>query len=212
MVPSSRQQIATVLRDTQPGVEFEFPYAASFTPEQLAAAKKLFPLADLAWAAVLVPIVERPEGLQVMLTLRASHLKNHAGQVSFPGGRVESHDRGPWEAALRETYEEIGLEPRFIQRAGFLRDHVVITGFRVTPAVAFVDPAFTLKLDKTEVEDVFEVPLDFILDPDNHLPRDRQLAGQTIITYDIEYAGRQIWGATANMLLTLYRMLRETTP
>ncbi len=88
----------------------------------------------------------------------------------------------------------------------------MITGFRVTPAVAFVDPAFTLKLDKTEVEDVFEVPLDFILDPDNHLPRDRQLAGQTIITYDIEYAGRQIWGATANMLLTLYRMLRESTP
>ena len=170
---------------------------------------KLFPLADLAWAAVLVPIVERPEGLQVMLTLRASHLKNHAGQVSFPGGRVESHDAGPWEAALREAYEEIGLEPRFIQRAGLPAGPHRDLRLPRDPGVAFVDPAFTLSLDTTEVEDVFEVPLDFILDPDNHLRVTANWPARRSSRTTSSTAGRQIWGATANMLITLYRMLRE---
>ena len=205
-----RQRIATLLRDTAPGDHMDVPYAASFTPDQLAAARKLFPPEMMARAAVLVPLVERPEGLQVMLTLRASHLKNHAGQVSFPGGRMESHDEGPWEAALRETHEEIGLEPQFIERAGYLPDHMVISGFRVTPVVAFVERGFSLRLDTTEVEDVFEVPLDFILDPANHHPRDRQFAGLTVITYDILYGGHQIWGATASMLISLSKMLRES--
>jgi 8-oxo-dGTP pyrophosphatase MutT (NUDIX family) len=203
-----RARIERLLRDTVPGRDPEFPYAAQFTPEQQDLLRKLFP-AEPARAAVLVPLVERPTGLQVLLTQRASHLKNHPGQVSFPGGRIESVDAGPWEAALRETQEEIGLEPRFVTRAGYLRDHLVISGFRVTPAVGFVQPGFDLHLDETEVENVFEVPLEFVLDVRNHLPRDRSIAGHTVITHEIQYEGRQIWGATASMLITFARQLGE---
>ena len=203
-----RTRIERLLRDTVPGRDPEFPYAAQFTPEQIELMRKLFP-AEPARAAVLVPLVERPTGLQVLLTQRASHLKNHPGQISFPGGRIEAVDAGPWEAALRETQEEIGLEPRFITRAGYLQDHLVISGFRVTPAVGFVQPGFNLQLDETEVENVFEVPLEFVLDVRNHRPRDRSIAGHTVITHEIPYEGRQIWGATASMLITFARLLRE---
>jgi 8-oxo-dGTP pyrophosphatase MutT (NUDIX family) len=203
-----RTRIENLLRDTVPGRDPEFPYAAQFTPEQIERLRKMFP-AEPARAAVLVPLVERPAGLRVLLTQRASHLKNHPGQISFPGGRIELADAGPWEAALRETQEEIGLEPRFITRAGYLQDHLVITGFRVTPAVGFVQPGFDLRLDETEVENVFEVPLEFVLDVRNHLPRDRSIAGHTVITHEIPYEGRQIWGATASMLITFARLLRE---
>jgi 8-oxo-dGTP pyrophosphatase MutT (NUDIX family) len=165
---------------------------------------------NLTRAAVLVPIVDRPEGLTVLLTLRASHLKHHAGQISFPGGRIEPHDVSPWEAALRETEEEIGLPREFVQLVGYLPDHMVITGYHVTPAVAFIRPGFELRLDTTEVEDVFEVPLAFILDPVNHLPQDRHYQGITVITYEIPYQGRRIWGATAHMLMSLYRLLEES--
>jgi 8-oxo-dGTP pyrophosphatase MutT (NUDIX family) len=201
-----RTRIESLLRDTVPGRDPEFPYAAQFTPEQIELMRKMFP-AEPARAAVLVPLVERPAGLQVLLTQRASHLKNHPGQISFPGGRIESADAGPWEAALRETQEEIGLEPQFVTRAGYLQDHLVISGFRVTPAVGFVQPGFNLQLDQTEVENVFEVPLEFVLDVRNHLPRDRRIAGHTIITHEIPYEGRQIWGATASMLITFARLL-----
>ena len=203
-----RTRIESLLRDTVPGRDPEFPYAAQFTPEQIELMRKMFP-AEPARAAVLVPLVERPAGLQVLLTQRASHLKNHPGQISFPGGRIESADAGPWEAALRETQEEIGLEPQFVTRAGYLQDHLVISGFRVTPAVGFVQPGFRLRLDETEVENVFEVPLEFVLDQRNHLPRDRSIAGHTIVTHEIPYEGRQIWGATASMLITFARLLRE---
>ena len=205
---SLRTRIESLLRDTVPGRDPEFPYAAQFTPEQIDLLRKMFP-AEPARAAVLVPLVERPTGLQVLLTQRASHLKNHPGQISFPGGRIELADAGPWEAALRETREEIGLDPQFITRAGYLQDHLVISGFRVTPAVAFVRPGFNLQLDETEVENVFEVPLEFVLDVRNHLPRDRSIAGHTVVTHEIPYEGRQIWGATASMLITFARLLRE---
>ncbi|HET9694104.1 MAG TPA: CoA pyrophosphatase, partial [Steroidobacteraceae bacterium] len=200
-------RIVRLLHGTVPGGEPEFPYAASFSAEQIAAMRQFLP-ERLARAAVLVPLVERPDGLNVLLTLRASHLKNHAGQVSFPGGRIEDSDADPWDAALREAREEIGLEARHVSLAGYLRDHIVISGFRVTPVVAFVAPGFTLQLDTTEVEDAFEVPLEFALDPANHVPRERHFAGYTIVTYDIRYHDRQIWGATASMLLTLARLLR----
>ncbi len=203
-----RTRIESLLRDTVPGRDPEFPYAAQFTPEQIELLRKMFP-AEPARAAVLVPLVERPAGLQVLLTQRASNLKNHPGQISFPGGRIESADAGPWEAALRETQEEIGLEPQFVTRAGYLQDHLVISGFRVTPAVGFVHAGFRLRLDETEVENVFEVPLEFVLDQRNHLPRDRSIAGHTIVTHEIPYEGRQIWGATASMLITFARLLRE---
>ena len=206
-----RARIEALLRDTVPGRDPEFPYAAQFSSDQIELLRKLLP-EHPARAAVLVPLVERPAGLHVLLTQRASHLKHHAGQISFPGGRIEPADAGPWEAALREAQEEIGLEPGYVTRAGYLQDHLVISGFRVTPAVAFVRPGFDLRLDRTEVEDVFEVPLEFVLDPRNHLPRDRSVAGHTIVTHEIPYAGRHIWGATASMLITFARLLQGAAP
>lgn len=206
-----RTRIARLLQDTQPDSELVYPEIARYTPEQIAALRKFVP-ERLARAAVLVPLVERPEGLNVLLTLRASHLKNHAGQISFPGGRIEPHDAGPWEAALREASEEIGLGAEYVSRAGYLPDHVVITGFRVTPVVGFVRPGFTLQLDTTEVEDVFEVPLDFVVDPAHHAARERHVGGVSFQTWEIPYGERRIWGATANMLLTLSRMVRGEQP
>jgi len=159
-------------------------------------------------AAVLVPLVERPQGMTVLLTQRAETLKDHAGQISFPGGRIEPDDQDAWHAALRETYEEIGLADNFVEFAGYLPDHQVITGFRVTPVVGFVNPDYQLRIARNEVHDVFEVPLDFILDAANHRPRQRRLGDLTFEVHDIPYGERNIWGATAGMLMTLRRMLQ----
>lgn len=202
-----RDRIASRLRDSEPGRDPEFPYASQFSDEQRARLRALFP-ANPSRAAVLVPLVERPAGLHVLLTQRASHLTHHAGQISFPGGRIESHDADAWAAALRETREEIGLDPGFVERAGYLRDHLVISGFRVTPVVGFVRAGFDLRLDRTEVEDAFEVPLEFVLDPRNHLPRARAFAGVDVLTHEIPYQGRHIWGATASMLISFGRLLQ----
>jgi 8-oxo-dGTP pyrophosphatase MutT (NUDIX family) len=160
-------------------------------------------------AAVLVPLVERESGLTVLLTQRAETLKDHAGQISFPGGRIEPDDKDAWHAALRETFEEIGLLPDFVEFAGYLPDHHVITGFRVTPVVGFVNPEYQLRIAEAEVHDVFEVPLDFILDAANHRSRQRKLGDLTIEVHDIPYDGRNIWGATAGILMTLRRMLQS---
>lgn len=161
-------------------------------------------------AAVLVPLVERP-ALTVLLTQRATQLRNHAGQIAFPGGRIEDTDGSPQAAALREAHEEIGLEPQFIHVVGYLPDHVVMSGFRVTPVVAFVSPGFVLKLDASEVEDAFEVPLDYVFDPANHRLRLRRsgFTGEEVQFKDIPFGERNIWGATAGMLLTLYRLCTE---
>jgi 8-oxo-dGTP pyrophosphatase MutT (NUDIX family) len=203
-----REHVEQRLRGSAPGGDPLDAWIAGLTPEQTAELRQLLPL-QLKRAAVMVPLVERPEGLTVLLTQRASHLKNHPGQISFPGGRMEPDDAGPWEAALRETREEIGLAPDFASLAGYLHDHVVLTGYQITPAVAFVRPGFTLQLDRTEVDDVFEVPLEFVLDASHHVPRTRQFAGREFLTHDILYGERHIWGATAGMLLSLYRLLRE---
>jgi 8-oxo-dGTP pyrophosphatase MutT (NUDIX family) len=143
----------------------------------------------------------------VLLTQRAETLKDHAGQISFPGGRIEPEDQDAWHAALRESYEEIGLLPNFVEFAGYLPDHQVITGFRVTPVVGFVNPEYQLRIAAAEVHDVFEVPLDFILDAANHKSRRRMLGDLAIEVHDIPYGERNIWGATAGMLMTLRRML-----
>jgi 8-oxo-dGTP pyrophosphatase MutT (NUDIX family) len=158
-------------------------------------------------AAVLVPLVEREKGWTVLLTQRAVTLKDHAGQISFPGGRIEPEDADAWHAALREAHEEIGLSAGFVEFAGYLPDHWVVTGFRVTPAVGFVNPAFELKIATAEVHDVFEVPLEFILDAANHKPRQFKMGQVTVEVFDIPYGSRNIWGATAGMLLTLRRLL-----
>lgn len=160
-------------------------------------------------AAVLVPLVERADGWTVLLTQRAATLKDHAGQISFPGGRIEPGDADAWHAALREAHEEIGLAQSRVEFAGYLPDHWVGTGFRVTPAVGFVQPSFELKIAAAEVHDVFEVPLRHILDAANHKARRMTMGELTVELFDIPYGGRIIWGATAGMLMTFRRMLRE---
>lgn len=177
------------------------------TPERRAQLRRFYP-ADPVHAAVLMPLVERPHGLNVLLTQRANHLKNHAGQISFPGGRIEPGDADVVAAALRESAEEIGLEGRFVSIAGLLPDHLIITGFRVTPVVGFVAPGFQLRLDPTEVDEAFEVPLAALFDPRNHVKRIRRFEDQEIELTDLPCEGRNIWGATAGMLLSLYRLLR----
>jgi 8-oxo-dGTP pyrophosphatase MutT (NUDIX family) len=158
-------------------------------------------------AAVLIPLIEG-ERLTVLLTQRASELRTHGGQVSFPGGRIEAYDATPQAAALREAREEIGLDERFVSIAGYLADHVVITGFRITPVVGFVRPGFELSLDRSEVQRTFEVPVDYIFDARNFRRQPRRLmrSGEPVEFCDIPFGEHVIWGATAGMLLTLYRV------
>ena len=182
-------------------------WLADATPELMQRVRAAMPAIRVP-AAVLVPLVERDSGLTVLLTQRAATLKDHAGQISFPGGRIEPDDRDAWHAALRESHEEIGLSENFVEFAGYMPDHMVGTGFRVTPVVGFVNPAYELKIATAEVHDVFEVPLKFILDEANHKTCQRELGGETVQVYDIPYGSRNIWGATAGMLLTLRRMLQ----
>ncbi|MCI0432417.1 MAG: CoA pyrophosphatase [Gemmatimonadetes bacterium] len=158
-------------------------------------------------AAVLVPLVDRPDGLTVLFTQRSAQLTNHPGQVSFPGGRIEAADAGAWEAALREADEEIGLPHDRIHRVGYLQDHLVISGFVVTPVVAYVTPGFELRLDRTEVDDAFEAPLAFLLDRRNHLESTRRLGGRSFTTWEIPWQGHRIWGATAGMLVSFAELL-----
>ncbi len=203
-----RDRIERQLRGTSPGGDPLASLATSLSSVQIAELRRHLP-DPLTPAAVLVPLVDHPAGLTVLLTQRAAHLKDHPGQISFPGGRLEASDAGPWQAALREAEEEIGLPPQHASLIGYLNDHLVISGFRITPVVAFVRPGFELALDRTEVDDAFEVPLEFVLDPVNRVAQERVYAGQSFRTYDIPYQGRHIWGATAAMLLSLADRLRE---
>lgn len=152
-------------------------------------------------SAVLVGLVERDAGLSVLLTQRAAHLSAHAGQVSFPGGRLESEDAGPVAAALREASEEIGLEPALVEVVGQLDSFLTVTGFLVTPVVAFVDAAFEARPDDTEVEAVFEVPLSFLLDEGNVATVYHERMGARFRVYEFRYQSRYIWGATASILI-----------
>jgi 8-oxo-dGTP pyrophosphatase MutT (NUDIX family) len=158
-------------------------------------------------AAVLIPLIDRGDDLSVLLTLRADDLRQHAGQISFPGGRLESEDADAVAAALRETEEEIGLRREFIEVIGRLPDHVVISGFRVTPVVGLVRPGFELVLDPTEVAGTFEVPLRHLLDPSTHARRWRRIGEVDVETLDLPWGSFNIWGATAGMLLTLREVL-----
>jgi 8-oxo-dGTP pyrophosphatase MutT (NUDIX family) len=159
-------------------------------------------------AAVLVPLVNRPEGLQVLLTQRSADLPDHPGQISFPGGRVEPDDASSDAAALREAREEVGLPADRVAVLGHLSEYETVTGYRVTPVVGWVEPPFALTPDPVEVADIFEVPLAFVLDPANQQRHFRMLGALRRDFWAIPYGDRYIWGATAAMLLILDRTLR----
>jgi 8-oxo-dGTP pyrophosphatase MutT (NUDIX family) len=158
-------------------------------------------------AAVLVPLVEREDGWFVVLTLRSADLADHAGQISLPGGRIEPEDEDARAAALREAEEEIGLGRDYVETAGRLDTWLTGTGFEVTPIVGMVRPPPPYKPDPVEVAEVFEVPLDFILDKRNHQWRWRELQGQKRYFWAIPYLNRNIWGVTAGMLVNLSEAL-----
>jgi 8-oxo-dGTP pyrophosphatase MutT (NUDIX family) len=167
-----------------------------------------FPVQSLTRAAVLVPIVDRPNGLTILLTQRTAHLTDHAGQISFPGGRMEPDDPHPTAAALRETAEEVGLSADRIDILGRLDTYVTVTGYEIIPIVGLVRPPFILTPDPFEVAEVFEVPLAFIVDPANHQKHSSNLRGQTRHFFVLPYQNRYIWGATAGMLVNLAGLLR----
>lgn len=158
-------------------------------------------------AAVLVPLVDREGGMTVLLTERNAHLADHAGQVSFPGGRIEAGDATPEAAALREAFEEVGLPHARVEPIGHLDDYETRTGFLVHPIVGIVTPPFPVKPDPSEVALVFEVPLAFILDRRNHRRESRLFKGRERLFYVLPYDAHYIWGATASMLVNLCDVL-----
>ena len=160
-------------------------------------------------AAVLLALIEHPEGLNVLFTERAADLKHHAGQISFPGGRVEPDGETAIAAALREAHEEIGLRPEDVGIAGSLDVHVTGTGFSVTPVVGFVAGPFTPRPDPAEVSEVFEVPLSHFLAPDAVRHTYRERLGTRVKSFEFHYENRIIWGATAAIMVTFRRLILE---
>lgn len=158
-------------------------------------------------AAVLVPLLATPQGLEVLFTRRTDNLRNHAGQVSFPGGAAETHDADATATALREAEEEIGLSPAAIDVLGFLGPHVTISGFCVSPVVGYVARPPTLTADSGEVAEIFSVPLDYLMQREHYECRQGEFRGQPVRYYVLRYGQQTIWGATAAMLVDLYERL-----
>lgn len=163
--------------------------------------------ADARAASVLMPLVDRAEGISVLLTQRTDHLPDHAGQISFPGGSRETHDADDIETALRETEEEVGIDRAYVDVIGKLDLYQTGTGFDVTPVVGVVSSEFTLKIDEREVAEAFEVPLAFVLDPANRETHTREFRGNKFTYFAITHDGHYIWGATAAMLVNLSNTL-----
>jgi 8-oxo-dGTP pyrophosphatase MutT (NUDIX family) len=191
-----RESIAEKLRRPPPAPSVEDRHLVTLAPE-----------ARITAAAVLVPLVSRAEGVQVLLTQRTAHLDDHAGQICFPGGRAEPADASREETALRETEEEIGLSRSSIVALGRLPDHEMPTGFRITPVVGWIEPPFSLTLDPFEVAGAFEVPLAHFLDARNFQRRAYDFRGRHRHYLAVPFEGRYIWGATAGMLYSLCRIL-----
>jgi len=158
-------------------------------------------------AAVLVPLVRNDAGLHLLLTQRTDHLHDHAGQISFPGGRQEEDDADSIATALREAQEEIGLHADFVEHVGLLPDYFTVTGYRVTPVVAIVDANASYEPDPFEVADIFQVPLHFLMNPANHQLREWESPSGRRQFYAMPYEERFIWGATAGMIRNLYHYL-----
>jgi 8-oxo-dGTP pyrophosphatase MutT (NUDIX family) len=157
-------------------------------------------------AAVLIPVVHHPQPT-VLLTQRAAHLNDHAGQIAFPGGKIDATDASPLDAALREAEEEIGLGREFIEPLGYLDLYATGFGFRILPTVARVKPGFKLQINQAEVDDAFEVPLAFLMDPANHQVHSKDFRGMERSYYAMPFAERYIWGATAGILRVLYERI-----
>jgi len=157
-------------------------------------------------AAVLIPVVGHAEPT-VLLTQRAAHLNDHAGQISFPGGKIDATDASPLDAALREAEEEIGLTREFIDPIGYLDLYATGFGFRILPTLARVKPGFKLRINEAEVDDAFEVPLAFLMNPANHQLHSKEFRGMERSYYAMPFAERYIWGATAGILRVLYERI-----
>jgi 8-oxo-dGTP pyrophosphatase MutT (NUDIX family) len=164
---------------------------------------------NLSPAAVLIGLIARPEGFQVLLTRRTEGLRHHGGQISFPGGRIEAEDSDPVAAALREAHEEVGLAPALTMPLGFLDPFVTITGFRVFPVVAQISIDYVPRLDPGEVAEAFEVPLDFLLDPANERRTEVEYLGRKRPLVEFDYRNYRIWGATAAMLVNFRERLER---
>lgn len=170
------------------------------------ALRALSEIKPVRYAAVLVPVINRREP-SVLLTLRTDNLSTHAGQVAFPGGRIDDTDATPAETAMREAEEEIALDRRFVSVVGFSDIYLSGTGFRIVPVVARVEPGFELKPNPAEVADVFEVPLQFLMGPENHHRHSREWRGMMRSYYAMPFGDRYIWGVTAGILRVLYERL-----
>jgi 8-oxo-dGTP pyrophosphatase MutT (NUDIX family) len=157
-------------------------------------------------AAVLIPVVDRPEPT-VLLTQRSPHLNSHAGQIAFPGGKIDATDASPVDAALREAEEEVGLSREFVEPVGYLDLYGTAFGFRILPTVARVRPGFSLTINHSEVDDAFEVPLSFLMNPANHQVHSKEFRGMERFYYAMPFAERYIWGATAGILRVLYERI-----
>jgi 8-oxo-dGTP pyrophosphatase MutT (NUDIX family) len=157
-------------------------------------------------AAVLIAVVDHPEPT-VLLTQRSAHLHDHAGQISFPGGKIDATDRSPLDAALREAWEEVGLERAFIDPIGYLDVYATSFGFRILPTLARVKPGFELRINPAEVDEAFEVPLAFLMNPENHQLQSKEFRGMARSFYAMPFAERYIWGATAGILRILYERI-----
>lgn len=189
----------------------EDPRQAVMPPESRHWPAKFLQLAsgDLKAAGVLIPIIDRPEGLTVLLTQRSSELRLHAGQVSFPGGRMEGADENILATALREAHEEVGIHPDTVEVAGYLDPAPTVTGYAVTPVIGLVAQSVSIVIDPGEVEAAFEVPLAFLLDKGNQRDSVRVFEGVELQIVEFNYAERRIWGATASMLIQLRKKLLD---
>lgn len=215
-VPPSREELIARLSHRQPGRR---GFGGTSDPNEAAEVRRATrgdhdlnpgetpPSAALRPAAVLVPLIDHKDGMTVLLTQRTAHLSAHAGQIAFPGGRVEADDRDAVATALRETEEEVGLPRQHVRVIGRLDTYITGTGFEITPIVGLVRPPYPLQIDPFEVAEAFEVPLSYILDSRNHNRTERESAGRSRVFFVLPYEGRNIWGATAGMLVNLAEVL-----
>jgi 8-oxo-dGTP pyrophosphatase MutT (NUDIX family) len=201
-VAQVRRRLAGTRLPADP-LHFDLQRALQRWPQELLEkyASKLHP------AGVLVPIIVRDDAMSILLTQRAAGLSQHPGQVSFPGGRMETGDADVLATALRETWEEIGIAPELVDVAGYLETSPTVSGFAVTPVIGFIAGGYRLDIDRAEVEQVFEVPLNFLLHPGNVRTTEREVDGFRLPVAEFHYAERRVWGATANILVSLLEKL-----